>query len=60
MNVKLIALCSDDQTEHSSTLLKEKAEFLNVKHGGPHNNHWALNVVIPYSSEGYNYVVVIL
>jgi len=40
--------------------LGEEAEFLKVKRGGPHSNHWALKVVIPYVSEEYSYVYTLI
>jgi hypothetical protein len=36
---EIIAVCSQIHTKHINTLCGQKAEFLNVKPGGPYNDH---------------------
>ena len=38
---EIIAVCSQIHTKHVNTLCWQKAELLNVQHGGTYSNHWA-------------------
>jgi hypothetical protein len=38
-----IAVCSEIHTKHINTLCGQNVEFVNVKPGGTHSNHWALS-----------------
>jgi hypothetical protein len=39
---EIIDVCSEIHTKHINTLCGQNVEFVNVKHGGPRSNHWAL------------------
>jgi len=39
---EIIAVWSEIHTKHINTLCEQNAEFVNVKHDGTYNNHWAL------------------
>jgi len=36
------AVCSQIHTKYVNTLCEQNVEFVNVKPGGIHSNHWAL------------------
>jgi hypothetical protein len=38
----IIAVCSEIHTRRINTLCGQNVEFVNVKPGGAHSNHWAL------------------
>ena len=38
---EIIAVCSEIHTKHMNTLCGQNVEFVNVQHGGTHNDHWA-------------------
>ena len=40
---QMIAVCSEINTEHINTLCGQNVELLNVKPGGTHIDHWALD-----------------
>jgi hypothetical protein len=39
---EIIVVCSEIHTKHINTLCGQNVEFVSVKHGGTHSNHWAL------------------
>jgi hypothetical protein len=39
---EIIAVCSEAHTKHINALWWQNEEYLNVKLGGKHINHWAL------------------
>jgi hypothetical protein len=41
---EIIAVCSDVHTKHINTLCGQNVEFVNVKPGSRHGNHWAVEV----------------
>ena len=38
---EIIAVCSEIHTKHTDALCGLNVEFMNVKPGGIHKNHWA-------------------
>jgi len=41
---EVIAVCSEIHTKHINTLCGQNVELCNVKPGGTHSDHWALEV----------------
>jgi len=39
---EIIAVCSEIHTKHINTLCGQNVEYANVKPGGTHSDHWAL------------------
>ena len=39
---EIMAVCSEIHTKHINTVCGQKVEFLNVKPGGAHSDHWAV------------------
>jgi len=40
---EIIAVCSEIHTKHINTVCGENVEFLNIKPGGTHSDHYAVN-----------------
>jgi hypothetical protein len=40
---EITAVCSEIHTKHINTLCGQKVELFNVKPGGTHSKHWALD-----------------
>jgi len=45
---EIIAVCSQIHTKHINTLRGQSVEFVNVKPGGTHSDHWALRGIYVY------------
>ena len=43
LRTKIIAVCSQINTENINALCRQNVEFVNVKPGGIYSNHWDLN-----------------
>jgi len=39
---EIIAVCSEIHAKHTKAMCGQNTEFLNVKAGGTHSDHWAL------------------